>query len=513
MSTKDTTQPSLDEAGPPRTGITRRNVLAGGAVGGLAIAGLGGILLSGREQGPSRSPIMPDSPLVAATEQARPHTGKTVSMDLNVAPGTVDFAGRTAATSLYGDRLTGPEIRANVGDQLTVRVRNAMEEPTSVHWHGLALRNDMDGVPGVTQDQIPASTDFTYSYTVPHSGTYWYHSHTGMQRDRGLYGPLIFEDPSEPAIADVEHVVVFDDWLDGLGRTPEEAFAELSANGMGAMGGMDMSGGGAGGGPLGIDTGDVVYPLHLINGRPPEDQAVLEARPGQRVRLRLINAGADTAYRFAVGGHKLTVTHADGFPVVPVEVDSLILGMAERYDVVVTAGDGAFPVVAVPEGKDGQPAARAVLRTTMAQTPPADAVPTELSGKLLTYRDLAPAADVVLPSRPPDRQTRFDLGLLNAYQWQINGRSRESLKPFDIAMDERVRLTFANNTGMFHPMHVHGHTFALTDTGVRKDTIIVLPGAAVSVDLQADNPGQWLVHCHNAYHMASGMATLMSYVT
>ncbi len=511
MSTLNRAERPTGDAPPPAGGLTRRTVLTAGALGGLALTGVGGVLLSGRGQQPSRTPVLASSQLVAATEQARPRTGKAVSVDLRAAPGTVDFAGRTASTWLYDDRLPGREIRVNTGDLLTVRLRNALPATTSVHWHGLSLRNDMDGVPGMTQDEIPANTDFTYSYVVPDPGTFWFHPHTGLQLDRGMYAPLIIEDPTEPAIADIEHVVVLDDWLDGLGRTPDEAFAELDAGGMGAMAGMDMSGGA--GGPLGVDTGDVVYPLHLINGRPPEDQAVLEARPGQRVRLRLINSGADTAYRVAVGGHRLTVTHADGYAVVPVEVDTLILGMAERYDVVLTALDGAFPLVAIPEGKD-QPAARAVLRTGTAATPPADALPAELSGRLLSYADLAPAAAVALPPKKPDREMRFDLGLMmNSYRWTINGRTHDSPEPFDVRMGERVRLTFANGTGMFHPMHLHGHTFALTETGVRKDTVIVLPGRSVSVDVQTDNPGQWMVHCHNAYHLAGGMATMLSYVT
>lgn len=492
-------------------GPSRRTVLTAGAIGGLALTGVGAAVLTGGGSPARPTRVLGNSPLVAATEQARPRTGKAVTVDLRAAPGTVDFAGRTASTWLYDDRLPGREIRVTSGDLLTVRLRNDLPATTSIHWHGLALRNDMDGVPGMTQDPIASASEFTYSFTVPDPGTYWFHPHSGLQLDRGLYAPLIIEDPDEPALADVEHVVVLDDWLDGLGRTPDDAFAELDAGGMGAMAGMDMSGGG---GPLGVDTGDVVYPLHLVNGRPPEDLAVLEARPGQRVRLRLINAGGDTAYRFAVAGHRLTVTHADGFPVVPVEVDTLILGMAERYDVVLTAQDGAFPVIAVPEGKKDQPAARAVLRTGTASTPPADALPAELSGRLLSYTDLAPAPSVVLPPKSPGRTVRLDLGLMmNSYRWTINGRQHDDPATYDVRSGERVRLMFANDTGMFHPMHVHGHTFALADSGVRKDTVIVLPGRQVSVDLELDNPGQWMVHCHNAYHLEGGMAAMLSYVT
>ena len=117
---------------------------------------------------------------------------------------------------------------------------------------------------------------------------------------------------------------------------------------MGGMGGMNQSSSGGMGSMMGGLTGDVTYPLHVINGRAPSERETVKAKPGQRVRLRLINAGSDTAYRVAVGGHRLTVTHADGFPVTALEVDNVVLGMGERYDVIVTAQSGSFPIVAVP---------------------------------------------------------------------------------------------------------------------------------------------------------------------
>ena len=287
------------------------------------------------------------------------------------------------------------------------------------------------------------------------------------------------------------------------------------------MGGMNMSGGMDFGvtvaQPLGLDGGDVTYPMHLINGRPPADPVTLQAQPGQRVRLRVINAGSDTAYRFAVAGHRLTVTHADGFPVVPVEVDALILGMGERYDVQLTAGDGAFAIVAVPESKPG-PGAFAVFRTAVAATPSAGASPAELRGRLLTYRDLRPVAGTELPSMSSERLIDIALGVdMTGYRWTINGEAGErNVEPLTVRSGEQVRIRYRNHTGMFHPMHVHGHTFALLDPtgpGTRKDTVIVPPGGTITTTLLADNPGQWMVHCHNTYHLAGGMATLLSYET
>ncbi|NEE16016.1 multicopper oxidase domain-containing protein, partial [Streptomyces sp. SID7499] len=246
---------------------------------------------------------------------------------------------------------------------------------------------------------IAPGADFAYRFAVPHPGTYWFHPHSGVQQDRGLYAPLIVEDPKEPLAYDKEWVVVLDDWVDGVdGSTPDAVLKELSG-GMG--GGMDhgahtMSGGeeekegeeegekdgkdAAGDGPsrmmmgatselLGGDAGDVAYPHYLVNGRVPQDPASFSARPGDRIRLRIINAGGDTAFRVALGGHRMTVTHTDGFPVRHTTGDALLLGMGERYDVLVTAGDGVFPLTALAEGK--KESALAVLRTGSGAAPAA----------------------------------------------------------------------------------------------------------------------------------------------
>jgi len=297
--------------------------------------------------------------------------------------------------------------------------------------------------------------------------------------------------------------------------------AKARRDGMGAMAGMDMGGGMENMGgvsvaqPLGSDTGDVSYPTHLINGRLPTAPVTVTTSPGRRIRFRLINAGSDTAYRFAVGGHRLTVTHADGYPVQPVEVDTLILGMGERYDLVVAVADGVFPIVAVPEGKS-DPAGLAVLRTAPGPAPAATAQPAELNRRLLSYADLVAADSAQLGPGKPDRNLELTLTMADGgRQWLINGQPYDRHQPLDVRADERVRLTMKNRSMMFHPMHLHGHTFAVArgdGRGVRKDTVNVLPMQQLNVDLQTSNPGQWLVHCHNAYHAELGMMTTLSYV-
>lgn len=517
---------------PPRgPTFTRRRLLAGGVVvaagGGVAVAtdrltgGNGSFGLAAS----SPVPIGPHSPEVLAAERARVTTGHVVRRTLTAEPTTVDLAGLSARSWAFDGTTPARELRVTSGDELRIDVVNRLPDPTTVHWHGLSLRNDMDGVPGVTMDAIAPGETFSYHFTAPHPGTYWFHPHVGVQLDTGLMGALVIEDPQEPLDYDQDLTLVLDDWTDGVGQSPKDILADQAANGMSGMGSMTSTGSmsmdaltatgtASAEYPLGEDTGDVDYPMHLINGRPGADPLVLEAEPGQRIRMRLVNAGSDTAYRFAVGGHRLRVVAADGFPVEPVEVDTLILGMGERYDVLVTAGSGAFPVISHPEGKQ-DPDAFAVLRTSATARTPRPAV-AELTGRLLTYDDLTPTPGAVLAPQTPDRTLDVAVSMEDGgRQWLINGRSYADLEPLDTHLGERVRLRFGNESTMFHPMHLHGHTFAVLQNGrpgVRKDTINVVPGQRVDVDLVADNPGQWLLHCHNAYHGELGMMTLLSYV-
>ncbi|WP_369818938.1 multicopper oxidase family protein, partial [Phycicoccus sp. Soil748] len=492
-----------------------RAVLSGaaGLAGAAALAACGG---------PSSTLISPSAAAVQATEQGRRHSGRAVAARLTAAPGRVDLGGTVVDTWSYGT-VPGPSLRAQVGDRVVVDLTNHLPAPTTIHWHGIALRNDMDGVPGMTQAPVTPGASFRYDFTVPDPGTYFFHPHVGVQLDRGLYGTLVVEDPSEPGGYDHDWVVVLDDWVDGTGRTPDQVLASLlagtTASGMGGMGmgGMNMSGGGMGesmGSPLLGGAGDVVYPHYLVNGRTPTDPVTFNGRPGQRARVRLVNAASDTAFRVAVGGHRLTLTHADGFATRPVTGDAVLVGQGERVDLLLTLGDGTFPFVASAEGKSGN--ALAVIRTAAGAVPAAGSLPVELDGKVLTVADLAPAESAHLPPRRVDRTHDLLLGgSMNGYRWTINGRTFDQQQPLEVRQGERVRLRMRNATMMFHPMHVHGHTFAVLDAhgrpGVRKDTVVVRPMQAVVLDLDATNPGQWMTHCHNAYHGEAGMMTTLSY--
>ena len=497
--------------------LSRRQILAGG-LGALGAATLGACA-------PGTEAVPVGSAAVRRAEAARRVPGQqVVAAHLRPRPTTLDLGGPVVDTWAYGDSAPGPLLRARAGDLLRVQVENGLPVATSVHWHGIALRNDMDGVPGVTQAPVRAGGRFTYEFTVPDPGTYFYHPHAGVQLDRGLYGVLLVDDPGEPGDHDVEWTVVLDDWVDGTGRTPDDVLQELAGTprvggpmhghdmgGMGGMGGMGHSGmGGAMSSPLLGGAGDVQYPYYLLNGRVPSAPRTFTARPGQRARIRIVNAGSDTAFRVALGDHRLTVTHSDGFPVVPAVTDALLVGMGERFDVEVILGNGVFPLVAVAEGKGGQ--ARAVVRTAGGRAPVAGVAPAELARVTLLGNDLAAADRVRLAHRRVDRSHDLVLaGSMLPYRWTINGETFPDSEPLAVAQGERVRLRFANASMMFHPMHVHGHTFALPGGGARKDTVVVRPRERVVVELDASNPGQWMTHCHNIYHAETGMMVSLSY--
>ncbi|MBC2904454.1 multicopper oxidase domain-containing protein [Streptomyces sp. PSKA01] len=211
--------------------------------------------------------VNPSDPEVVAAEKER-GSGPLRRFTLTATETSLDLGGQTVRSWAYGDTLPGKEVRITAGDTLDLTLANHLHAATTLHSHGVRMRCDMDGVPGLTQYSIKPGADFTYRFAVAHPGTYWLHSHSGMQLDRGLYAPLIVEDPREPLSYDKEWVVVLDDWVDGVGgSTPDGVLAQLRG-GRGAPMGMDM-----GEGTAHDASGD-----HMSNG------AHTSAPRGSRVR-------------------------------------------------------------------------------------------------------------------------------------------------------------------------------------------------------------------------------------
>jgi FtsP/CotA-like multicopper oxidase with cupredoxin domain len=269
---------------------------------------------------------------------------------------------------------------------------------------------------------------------------------------------------------------------------------------------------------LGGDAGDVKYPYYLINGRVAAAPAVFTSKPGRRVRIRFINAGGDTAFRVALGGHRMTVVHTDGHPINPVQADTLLLGMGERYDVLVTLTDGVFPLVALAEGKNDT--ALALVRTGSGAAPSATVRPAELNGALVggsQVASLTAASSDRLSARTISQNIPLGLtGGMQSYNRGVNGKRYSPTAPplAILTSGQRVRITYTNTTAMWHPMHFHGHSFAVgRPGGPRKDTVTVLPGASVTCEFDTSNPGLWATHCHNAYHEDAGMMGVLGYRT
>lgn len=446
---------------------------------------------------------------------------------------------RTVKAWTYDGKLPGTEIRVREGERVRITLKNNLPQDASIHWHGQLQRgtNNMDGVPGVTQAPILPGASFVYDFRAEPSGSFIYHPHTGLQIERGLYGAFIVEPKLETLSYDREYVVMLDDWLEGA---PEEAAEKLKRGEM-QMGGMsDMNGGGmeqipsvdpegaGGGGKFGAnspaeqmeDGADVAYSTFLINGRAPESPFEFLTKRGERVRLRVINPSGSTIYRFAVAGHKLTVTHADGLPVKPVELETFEIAPGERYDCLITADNpGVWAIVAVSADEPDR-AACALLRYTDARATSAPSVkdmPNELKGRLLNYNQLAALEPAPAPDAP-ERLIEMTLdGQMFPYVWTINGKTYAEAEPFEIRAGERVRVSMRNKTMMRHPMHLHGHSFRVLSENAGnnaplKDTMIVEPMKRAEFDFAANNPGDWVFHCHHAYHLEAGMMRLFKYV-
>ncbi|MEK6630979.1 MAG: multicopper oxidase family protein [Acidobacteriota bacterium] len=419
--------------------------------------------------------------------------------DIEVAPG------RIWRTWTYNGQVPGPRLRVRQGERLRVILKNELTQPTTIHWHGVPVPNNMDGVPELTQDAVMPGEQFVYEYTAEVPGTYFYHSHVGLQLDRALSGSLVI-DPAEETLAfDADITLVLDDWLT---ITPEQAMTAMSQPGR--MGGM-----------MGRSS-DPPYAGYLINGRITAGAEPLRVARGQRIRLRFINAGGATTFRCGIEGHRLEVTHADGQPVLPVLVDTIVLGVGERYDVIVTADNpGSWPLVAGPVDSvvPGVVAPFVYAGSQGVLTPPVVWPPRLRTGRVLRYADLqALNANATETRTGLARTIPLELagGMMGSNAWTINGQAYPNASPITVDRGERIRFSMFNRSMVRHPMHLHGHFFRLVNpltgraTGPVKDTVLVesMMGQA-EVEWVADNPGRWFLHCHNAYHMEAGMARVV----
>ncbi len=336
---------------------SRRTFVKGLAVGGAAASV--GLL---RQPAWAQSRQRQESAVLSGTE-----------FDLRIGETEVNLTGAARTALTINDSLPGPLLRWREGDTITLNVSNSLDEDTSIHWHGILLPANMDGVPGLSFSGIHPGQAYRYQFTVKQSGTYWYHSHSGFQEQQGVYGPLVIE-PREPdpVSFDREHVVMLTDWTD---ERPERVFKKLKKQsdyynfrqrtvttfitdvrkqGLGATlaerrmwGQMRMSA---------ADLADVTgYTYtYLMNGRAPAGNWTGLFTPGEKVRLRFINGSGMSYFDVRIPGLKMTVVAADGLPVRPVSVDEFRIAVAETFDVIVEpSGQDAFTIFAQAMDRTG----------------------------------------------------------------------------------------------------------------------------------------------------------------
>jgi len=415
---------------------------------------------------------------------------------LTAAPGVV--AGHPVET--YNGMLPGPELRVTQGDRVRVTLLNRLPVATTLHWHGVRVPNAEDGVAGLTQDAVAPGASFTYEFVAADPGTFWYHSHqdTGTQIPAGLFGALLVEPPGGRVGEDVEQTVLL--------HNPADGSSAVAVNGT---------------------TGD----LHV------------DARPGQTVRLRVIDAvapGMDgTAEAPVVLGAPYRVVALDGHDLngpQPLGPQRISLGMGQRADLVFTVPSaGAVRLVdsriagapSLLQGFFGPPAAADESVTVGTGPPPAPIDPARLPVfDPLGYGAPAPTPAADPATGPPDVMAPVvldegpgfhDGGV--ALVHTINGAASPQVPPIVVHTGQRVRLHMVNDTAEFHPMHLHGHVFSVLavdgaprrGSPVHLDTVLVGPHQSVDVAFLADNPGLWMLHCHVLLHASMGMSMTINY--
>ncbi len=504
---------SINKETMPGAVMTRRGVLkAAGTAAGVA-----GIVS-----------VFPGHRVFAAVDQ---------DLDLAVEPQRIAVDGKSSQALAIGGSVPGPTLRWREGEQVVIRVTNRLNELTSIHWHGLLIEGVMDGAPGFNGYEaiLPGET-YTYLFELRQSGTYWYHSHSAMQEQAGMYGAIIIDPKDrEPVRADRDYVVVLSDHtseapesiLGNLKASPEyynqgrrtlvDFFRDIGRNGFGATVSDRLDWAEMRMDPT--DLADVTGYDFLVNGKGPTDNWTGLFEPGERVRLRIINASAMSFFDVAIPGLPMTVVAADGQYVVPTKADEFRFGVGETYDVIVRPTEAkAYTLMAEPLDRSGY--ARATLaphegmtapippqrpRATLAMSDmPAShmgmdhgdmmaggqgmdhgsmdhsamghgemdhsamngevnphPVGWEQAGtppgtKQLTYADLK----ALRPSgdqREPSQEIQVTLsGIMERYMWTLNGRKFGNEDIIRVTEGERVRLRFVNDTMMAHPMHLHG---------------------------------------------------------
>ncbi|ANF98794.1 hypothetical protein AR543_13035 [Paenibacillus bovis] len=445
------------------------------------------------------------------TTQQQILTGKEITLTARKAHLEIE-KGKYLPVWTFNGSVPGPQIEVTQGDTVTVHLKNELDVPVSIHFHGVVLPVAMDGVPGVTQDAVQPGGTFTYTFKTLHAGTYWYHSHQDSlnQIGKGLYGTFIVKKKNAEPV-ETDRTLVLDEWNDPNTHAPdrEANTAALSSN-------MGM------------------YNIYTINGRSGSYIEPVRVQQGDRVRLRFVNAGNMTQLLY-INHAAYRVVSTDGEDINrPQTLQRGLLRIApgERYDVEFIAAEPGVQLIGAVGDSDFARSMRIPVVTETADTTLSDTqvndqvnsqqnkLTTQMVAKwpeldLTRYGKAAPSQFNLQQSYDRDYRMTLNMGVSNGQTaYTINGQAYPKADNMTVKTGDTVKITMTNESvNEDHPMHLHGHIFQvlskngkpLSGSPLWKDTLNVRPGETYVVALKAANPGIWMFHCHELHHATMGM--------
>ncbi len=506
---------------------------------------------------------------VSSQDQRMPlltRTGGKIVYHLYVTDTLVNYTGKKAKGVAINGSIPAPTLYFTEGDSAEIHVHNLMHMETSIHWHGLILPNEQDGVPYLTTAPIKEHSTHIFRFPIVQQGTYWYHSHTMLQEQSGMYGAIVIQPKQYLPVN--EEVVLLSDWTNENPNQVERSlhyatdwyaikkgatqdyFQAIKEKKLGVKLGNEWKR------MMAMDVSDVYYDALFTNGKIEEVKKKYKA--GDKIRLRIINGSSSTYFWIGFGGGKMSVVANDGAAVEPVEVDRMIIGVSETYDVMVTLPDtGSYELRATAEDRtratsmwlgEGEKFPAPVLprlkyfegMKMMNGMMNMDGSMNDMGMKMslqqmdmnmvmypeitdsnqqittLNYAMLKAPHKTTLPPGPY-RELKFELtGNMNRYVWTLNNKTISESDKILIKQGENIRIVLINNSMMRHPMHLHGHFFrTLNGQGEYsplKTVLDIMPMETDTIEFHASEKyGDWYFHCHILYHMMSGMGRIFSY--
>lgn len=496
----------------------------------------------------------------------RTEIGNKIVLHLYLTDTIVQYTNKKARAIAINGTIPGPTLHFTEGDTAEIHVHNEMHMESSIHWHGLILPNEQDGVPYLTTAPIKAGETHIYRFPIKQNGTYWYHSHTMLQEQSGMYGAFVIHPKNAPE--EKEQVVLLSDWTNenphqverslhfatdwyAIKKKATQNYAQaIREKQLGTKLENEWKR------MLAMDVSDVYYDLLTTNGKPADYRKDLKG--GDTIRLRVINGSSSTYFWLQFAGGKIWVVGSDGQAVEPVEVDRLIVGVSETYDVkVVLPDNGAYEFRAISEdrtnytgiwlGEGETHAAPGLGRLNyfagmkmMNDMTNADGSMHDMGMNMslqqmdmntvmypeiadsnqqlvtLNYAMLKAPANTTLPAGPV-RELLFELtGNMNRYVWTMDNKTISESDKILIRKGENIRIILKNNSMMRHPMHLHGHFFrVINGQGAQsplKTVLDIMPMETDTIEFHASEAyGDWYFHCHILYHMMAGMGRIFTY--